>query len=394
MTAKRLRQLETATIASRIFEPESGAAAFRLAALRDALENSGITVRVLTTHPPHARIPSTDRVRRWPVLRDKTGAVRGYMQYASFDIPLFFRLVFHKTQLVIVEPPPTTALVVHIVCAIRRLPYVYFAADVISSAAAGIGVNRVVVFILRRLESWVMKHARLVLAVSPGVVHEVVALGVKPTAIALVGTGIDTTRFSDRGEAIVLGTPYFVYAGTMSEIHGAQVFVAAFANILPDHPDAKLIFLGQGTEERQIRDSAADLPDGTVDFKGVVGGEEAARWFRGATASLASIRPGRGYDFAFATKALASISCGTPVIYAGAGVTREVIIKNDLGWAVEWNADQVAAAMRSSLEATHQTHDHERISRWVKDNMSGRRAALSGADAIKSMFQSLLDAAP
>src|SRR5687768_1858826 len=103
-------------IASRIFEPEGSAAAYRLGALARALEEVGITTTVLTTRTPD-NAPSSKRVKRWPVIRDKSGAVRGYLQYASFDIPLFFRLLFaRKADCVIVEPPPTTGLVARIAC--------------------------------------------------------------------------------------------------------------------------------------------------------------------------------------------------------------------------------------------------------------------------------------
>ncbi|HEY9497497.1 MAG TPA: glycosyltransferase, partial [Terrimesophilobacter sp.] len=93
-----------ALIASRVFEPEGSAAAYRLGALARSLERAGYRVTVLTTRSS-VDASSTSRVRRWPVLRDKSGAVRGYLQYASFDIPLFFRLLFSpRADVVIAEP--------------------------------------------------------------------------------------------------------------------------------------------------------------------------------------------------------------------------------------------------------------------------------------------------
>lgn len=47
--------------------------------------------------------------------------------------------------------------------------------------------------------------------------------------------------------------------------------------------------------------------------------ERAARWQRGATVALASVRPGAGYDFAYATKVLSALSCGTPSFIRGRG---------------------------------------------------------------------------
>ena len=97
------------TIASRLFRPEHGAAAYRLGVLADELKIQGYDVTVLTTRPPAPLSSSAAddggvTVRRWPVLRDKGGNVRGYIQYLSFDIPLFFRLLFGRMDVVVVEP--------------------------------------------------------------------------------------------------------------------------------------------------------------------------------------------------------------------------------------------------------------------------------------------------
>ena len=65
-------------VASRVFVPEPTAASFRLNALTTALAARGHEVTVLTTTFGDARSEnSAVRIRRWPVLRDKTGYVRG-----------------------------------------------------------------------------------------------------------------------------------------------------------------------------------------------------------------------------------------------------------------------------------------------------------------------------
>ena len=83
-------------IASRLFAPEVSAGAFRLRALAQGFLRRGSRVRVLTTTtPPTAPRTAVGEpgltISRFPVLRDRGGNVRGYVQYLSFDIPLFFR---------------------------------------------------------------------------------------------------------------------------------------------------------------------------------------------------------------------------------------------------------------------------------------------------------------
>lgn len=376
-----------ATIATRIYAPEGGAAAFRLSSIVDALDAAGYATTVYTTQPP-VRVPSTKKVRRLPVLRDRGGAVRGYLQYASFDLPLLFRLLVapHAT-ITIAEPPPTTGVVVRVASALRRTPYAYFAADISSVAAAGIGVNRTVVRILRRVESWVLRGARVVLAVSEGVRGELLALGVESNRIAVVGTGVDTETFRPEGDLPMpeqggQSGPYLVYAGTMSEIQGASVLIEAFARVAGSHPDAKLFVFGQGTEEPRLRARAAEVAGDRIHFRGVVPGAEVARWFRGAHAALASMAPERGYEFAHSTKALAALACGTPVIYAGVGVTGDIIRDEGLGWAVPWDVDAVAVAMSAALDSKPDLETRARLSDWVVQNFSLRSVAESAVRAL------------
>lgn len=370
-----------ATIVTRVYEPEGGAAAFRLANLARALERRGFTVTVLTTRAPGAK-RSTATVKRFPVLRDRSGAVRGYVQYLSFDIPLFFRLLFHRRpDVVIVEPPPTTGVVARMVCGLRRIPYSYYSADVATAALRSVRVPRFVARTVEAMERWALRGARVVLAISEGVVRELGALGIDERRITVVGTGIDTEKFTAHGDAVELDAPYLVYAGTMSEFQGAGIFVEAFARVAPERPDARLVFIGGGVEVDRITRSAAALGD-RVTFSPYVPADEAARWMRGAVASLASVRPGHGYDFAFPTKALASASCGTPVIFAGAGPLRDVVRERRLGWSTDWNADAVAAAMREALDRGRIPLDADAV-HGVESEYSLRAVADRAAAAIQ-----------
>ncbi|MGV8884434.1 MAG: glycosyltransferase [Microbacteriaceae bacterium] len=365
-----MNSLRTALLASRVFEPEAGAAAYRLGALVRALEIAGVRTTVLTTQP---RVPvrSTKSVRRWPVARDRHGGSRGYLKYATFDIPLFFRLLCAaRVDVMIVEPPPSTGFVTRLVSALRGIPYVYFAADISSRAAAGVGVNAFVVRVVRAIERFALRGAHTVLSVSPGVTQELIALGVEPGRIVLVGTGIDTARFPLHGAAAEPGYPYFVYAGTMSEIQGAGVFIDAFESVAQRHPQIRLHLFGQGVELAALMERADLVGDGRISFGGVIPSDQLAPWLRGSIASLASVRPSTGYDFAFATKALAGLSCGAPVIFAGVGPLRALVIGHLLGWQAEWTSTDVAAAMERALATPISRMERERLSSWVSRHHS------------------------
>lgn len=378
-------------LASRIFAPEAAAAAFRLTSLAVALADSGADVVVHTVRPPrHLRTAGTPTgggrrrlsVRRWPVLRDRQGYVRGYLQYMSFDIPLVARLLCsRRPDVVVAEPPPTTGSVVRLVSVLRRVPYVYYAADVWSDAAVSAGAPGPVVALLRRMESFALRGATEVVAISDGVADRVRALGGR--RVTVIRNGIDTTVFRPEGPLApeAPAGPYAVYAGTVSEWQGADVFVKAMAHVTEGVPGARLVFLGQGSAWQDLHELARSLPDGgaCVEFRPVVPGPVAAAWLRGASAALASLRPGMGYDFAFPTKILAGAACGTPVLFAGPGPSREAVLDGGLGRAVDHDVDQVAVALADMLRRAPDPAERRARARWVEDNASA--SATGGAVA-------------
>lgn len=374
-------------IVTRIFDPEPSAASFRLRALAEACAERADRVEVLTVNPPQGMsarpIPGIG-ISRFPVLRDKTGYVRGYVQYMSFDIPAFFRILFGpKHDLIVSEPPPTTGFFVKLAARLRRTPYAYYAADVWSDASESTGAPGPVVKFVRALEASAMGGAVRVLSVNEGVSSRVREIAPRANVVT-VGNGVDTTVFTPEGESRG-EDPFFIYSGTASEWQGAGIFIRAFAQIAAEHPSARIVFLGQGSDWPALQKLSEELVPGRVDFVPTVPPNEAAAWIRGARASLASIEPESGYDFAFPTKVFASWACGTPVIYAGLGPVRAFMAEQaeelQLGAALDFDAAAIAEAMRTTLDAGRSGQDRAELGEWAAQNVSlasvARRAVAS-----------------
>jgi glycosyltransferase involved in cell wall biosynthesis len=303
--------------------------------------------------------------------------VRGYVQYLSFDIPAFFRLLVSSADLVVSEPPPTTGVVVALSSWLRRRPFVYYAADIWSEALTAMDVPGFVTRALRGLEGFVLRRAAQVIAVSEPVAEQVAKFGVPAQRVVVVGNGVDTSVFNPDGPVASANSPFFVYTGTMSEWQGAEVFIKALPKVLATFPDVEIYFYGQGTDMAHLKKIAAEVAPGNVHFGGVIPPRDVAERLRGATASLVSIRPDQGYDFAKPTKIYAAAGCGTPVVFAGQGDGAAVVRDNGLGVTANYDPDAVAAAM---LEVLAGDSDGRRArSDWVAGNASlqasGRIAA-------------------
>lgn len=374
-------------LVSRIYGPEPGAASFRLAALARAMRDAGARVRVLTTRAP-APYPGEPaghediEIRRAPVLRDRDDYVRGYLPYASFDVPAFFRILFSRgLDAVVVEPPPTSGVAMRLACAIRRIPYLYYLADVWSDAVEAIDEPGIVARILRRVELFALNGAAAVLSASQEFTDRVIELGVRSQVVTL-GNGADDTLFTPDGPRRDLGHPYLLYAGTASEMHGADVFIDAVARVRQTDPAVQVVFVGQGAERRKLEASAERVAPGGVLFEPRLSPEETAEWIRGAAATLASVDPATPYHRMFPVKMYASVVCGTRVIYAGGQPGRAFAETAGNGWAVDYDADQVAEAMRAAVASPATEAERAALAARAADEYSLRAVAARGVGAL------------
>lgn len=372
-------------VATRLYAPEPSAAAFRMGALAAAL-SADADVDVLTTRPPRgsAAAPEADgvTVSRARVLRDRSGAVRGYVSYASFDGPLFFRLLARRVDAIVAEAPPTTGLVSLLAAKLKRVPLVYYPGDVWTDGVIAMGALAPVVSVMRWIEIRVLRGAMRVLSVSDEVTARLVALGADPDRIVPVGNGIDTDVFSPDVAPAEADRPYFVYTGTMSEWQRPEIFVESLAAL---GRDVDVRFFGQGTAQAAVRSAGERLAPGRVHVSGVVAPAEAARWIRGAVAALVSIVPGVGYDFARPTKTYAAAATGTPVLYAGAPTGAEVVSGAGLGEVAEFTPAVIAAAMARLLDdpAAAEARRLDRAE-WARRTVSLAAAGGRAATAVLS----------
>lgn len=372
-------------IVSRIYRPEPSAASFFLGAVADELVATGHEVDVLTVRPPRGFSISNptsrvgERVRMFPVLRDSNGYVKGYLQYMSFDLPLAFRLLFlRKPATVFVEPPPTTGAVVRVICWLRRIPYVYDAADIWSDAAIHSTSSPFVVRMLRKLECFAMRGAAQLVTISQGVVDRVRDLGVS-TPATVTGFGADTQAFHYSEETV---EPVFTYAGTYTALHGAEIIIEAFAEFSQTHPGYRLRFIGNGTGQEQMRERAKALGV-HIDFQDQLPAEELQLMLARSTASLSTLRPGAGYDYAFTSKVYSALATGCPSVFAGTGPTGPFIDEANsharAGTAVDYDVAELADALRSIADNPWSPSERSRLAEWAKAEHSlaavGQRVA-------------------
>lgn len=152
--------------------------------------------------------------------------------------------------------------------------------------------------------------------------------------------------------------------------------------VLGQIPDARLVYLGQGSSWPALRALAADLPAGAVQLHDPVDAATSAIWQRAARAAVVSLKPGIGYDFAMPTKMFAALACGTPVLFAGVGPAADLIKAESLGRATGHDSGEAAEAMIAALRTPPAESERDRLATWVAEHRSLAAVGRRGADAI------------
>ena len=301
----------------------------------------------------------------------------------SFDLPLLARLlVGPRPDVVVCEPPPTTGVAVRLACALRRVPYVYYCADIVSDAAALAGVPGLVVRTVAGLESFALRGARRVIAVSDGVASRARELGARDVAVVPNGVRVPEAVATGVPDGFPAGSgPVFVYAGTVAQWLAPEVFVDAFERARGRLGDARLAFVGQGSGWDALAERSRGVAG--VEMIPAVSAEEADRWMARATATLASLRPG-GYDYAYPTKILASLAQGTPVIYAGPGQAARDVEQSTLGVACSLDADEIAEAMVALASGAASWVGRDGARTWVREHRSVSASSRAAAAVVRS----------
>lgn len=376
-------------VVSRIYRPEPAAASIFLGAVVDSALKGGMLVDVYTASPPRGMLSQTrgESVQSWPVLRDSTGYVRGYAGYVSFDIPLFFRLLFApRPDAVLVEPPPTSGVVVRAVCALRRIPYIYDAADIWSDAAQLEPVPGAVIRMLRAVEKLALRRAAHIVTVSQGVADRIRALD-SHAPVTVTGFGADATQFS------YLEMPtekLFVYAGSYSPYHGADILVEGFARFSARYPGYTLRFIGNGASRDTVKKRARELGvSSQIEFLEPVSPSALLPHLNAAVASLATIKPDTVYAYSYASKAFSSFMAGCPVIFAGSGPTIDLIDEARAagvraGAASAYDAESIAAQLVESVESLPSAEERRDLAEWALKNHSLQAVADRVINVISS----------
>jgi glycosyltransferase involved in cell wall biosynthesis len=330
-------------IFSQYFTPEVTAARARVHPIARHLAERGHEVEVICEVPNHPEGVVQDGYRRkLQVKRELDGFGVRYVWVKTSPVKTTLsRLLLYGTytasaavagalgrrpDVILVSSPPLPAAVAAMSVAARfRVPWVMDVRDPWPEAAVALGElsNARVIRLLERLEKRLYKSAAAIVTVTEPFVTDIAGKVADPGKITIVPNG--TTRsWIEAGEAEVdraeldMATDRFVwtYAGNLGIAQGLDAAVAAAAEL---GEEFQLQLVGAGPVRERLEAAAAELPPGTVVFRGLVEPELAARYLRASDANLVSLGAQPELSKFVPSKLFDCCAVGRPVILAAAG---------------------------------------------------------------------------
>jgi teichuronic acid biosynthesis glycosyltransferase TuaC len=232
--------------------------------------------------------------------------------------------------------------------------------------------------------AWAMRNTGRVIAVSKALAGEVESLGVDPGRIAVIPTGVDTSRFHphDRREARkALGLPdgqIIVVPGRLSPEKGVHHFLDALAKL---DPTVCGVLVGDGAQAAELREQAARLGlTGRVRFEGYQPEARMPLYYSAADLScLASLEEG------WPDALMESFACGCPVVASHVGGVPDIIALTGAGFtAPPGDAEGLAKKLAEGLargwdrSATAETMRSYTLDRTAREYVETLRRAASG----------------
>jgi glycosyltransferase involved in cell wall biosynthesis len=173
-----------------------------------------------------------------------------------------------------------------------------------------------------------LRAAERIIAVSPHVADQAVALGVHPDRVRVIRSGVDTATFAPRDrrqarQALSLNAevPLVLFVGNLEPRKQLDVLLRAVAELRSRAPEVELAIVGSGAsagaddQTERLRQLSRELDlRGAVHFAGAVDAETLLRWYAAADVfALPSSSEAQGIV------ALEAMACGLPVVGSAVG---------------------------------------------------------------------------
>jgi len=201
------------------------------------------------------------------------------------------------------------------------------------------------------LGRYVLSHAQKIIALNTAIKAHLIAMGADENKIEIVPNAVDTRLFSPNCKNLLetkwgISRPVILFVGRLVEDKGVKYLVRAFLEVVKEIPDAKLVIIGKGSEEKELKRLQESLGLPQIFFLGTVETKFMPNIYAGCDVLvLPSIHE------PFGNVVIEAMAAGRPVIGSYVGGMKDTIAHGETGYHVQpGNSKQLSTYLVRLLE--------------------------------------------
>lgn len=332
-------------------------------------------------------------IRVWTYITANEGFLRRTLDYLSFMVTGGLAALFVRKPDVIIATSPQffNALGGCLVSLLRRKPFVFELRDLWPDSIVAVGAMKdgVALRLLRRLEYWLYRRARLIVSVTHSFKRILSANGIPEEKIVVIPNGVDPEAFTPGPKPADLeaklglqGKFVAAYVGTIGMAHGLGTLLDA-AEMLRERKDIAFVLVGTGAEKARLEADARARRLDNVIFVGAVDKETVKQYWRLCDVALVLLKDTPLFEHVIPSKIFEAWGTGRPVVLGVRGESAEMV--NAAGGGVTIppeDADRLAASLttlagdRAAAESTGHLGRKYVEAQYDRGRLSARMLAL------------------
>jgi glycosyltransferase involved in cell wall biosynthesis len=177
--------------------------------------------------------------------------------------------------------------------------------------------------LIKSVERYVYKHANVLSANNPAMADYCQAMGSRKKGAVVNLPPLDISHFAKATPNAALQTELDIkptdsvitYLGTFFHFSGLDVVIREFAKQADQHPNAKILLIGGGDQDKELRDLVRELKlEKRVLFTGFIPYAKLSGYLGLTTVAINPMKPGMVSHTAFPHKVIQYMASGLPVV--------------------------------------------------------------------------------
>jgi glycogen synthase len=251
----------------------------------------------------------------------------------------------------------------------------------------------------RMLETYALRRVGAVTTICDGLRNDICLRGISSKKITVIPNAVDMSRFPSEiptspGLASTFGIEYFPYIGFIGSFYayeGLALLLRAMPEILAAYPTLRLLLIGGGRQEAELRALSMQLGLGrNITFCGSVPHKDIAQYYQLLDVMVYPRLPMRLTDLVTPLKPLEAMALGKLVVASNVGGHRELISHNRTG--ILFQAGDARALAEAVIGLLRETENWPALRMAARRFVENERSWQSSVGRYESVYKSQLDA--